>query len=203
MMKLVLHVVMMLIPVLGFAAKYCEECGRDISFAKKSSLCAGCYLGGFFRELREFGKPNGKTSQQLAAEHRVECLGSVAVWNFVCRDQRFPIKRVTPGGEYLLDHSAILFVRDNPVRIRIVLKDAVESFTYFNRGQMVKYYNEYVLDNVPLCLPGRNMMKLEVRRCALDAIECILTADSGDDGSPRSFRGIACSGKVLDCGEFR
>ena len=106
------------------------------------------------------------------------------MWNFVCSDHRFPFKVVNLAGEPRLDHCAILPVRENPARIRIVLKEAVDTFIIHENGRIEKHCGVYVLDNVPICLPKKNRMTLFVHRSAVKAMEYALVAE-GDDGRRR------------------
>ena len=181
MMKMVLYAAMMLAPVFCFAENFCEICGRNISLAKNSRRCAGCAVAETVGVFADMCKYPDKNLRQVQADRRTRRLGEYAMWNFVCVDHRFPFKVVDSSGEHRLDYCAVLAVRENPARIRIVLKEAVDTYIIHENRKIEKHCGIYVLDNVPICLPKKNRMTLLVHRCAVKTIEYALIAE-GDDG---------------------
>ena len=180
MMKITLYAVLMLAPVFCFAENFCEICGRNISLAKNSRRCAGCAVAETVGVFADMCKHPDKNLRQVQTARRARRLGEYAMWNFVCVDPRFPFKFVGSHGEHQLDYCIILPVRENPARIRIVLKEAVDTYIIHENRKIEKHCGVYVLDNVPICLPKKNRMTLFVRRSAVKAMEYALVAE-GDD----------------------
>ena len=204
MMKIALYAALMLLPFLSFARNFCESCGRDISRAKIASKCAGCSVRESFGFLIDCFRHPDKKPAEVEALRRTRRLGDAAIWNFVCVNNWSPIKIVLPSGEHQLNYAMTLSVKDNPERIRIVLKDAMDTYIIGDQKEKpVKYCGVYVLDNLPICLPGKNRMTLLVRRCSLDSIEYGLVADDGTGRSPRTICGYAKSGEITDFSRFR
>ena len=203
-MKFALYSALMLFPFLSFAKNFCETCGRDISPAKNARQCAGCSVRETFGCVIDFFRYPDKNLDQIEAARRRRRLGDVAEWNLICVNQWSPINIVLPSEEKPLNYSMRLPVRENPERIRIVLKDAVTTIIF--RGEKentVKHCGFYVLNNLPICLPGRNQMTLLVRRCSVDTIEYMLIADDGTGRSPRAVWGYVKSGEIKDFSQFR
>ena len=204
MMKIALYAALLLFPFLSFAKNFCETCGRDISQAKNASQCAGCSI----REsvgcvIDSFRYPD-KNPDQIKALRRSRRLGDVAEWNLICVNNWSPFKIVLPDGEHPLNYSMRLVVKDNPERIRILLRDAADTIIFGGEdGKMVKHRGVYVFDNLPICLSGRHRMFLFVRRCSVDTIEYALVADDGTCRSLRTTCGNTKSGRITDFSWFR
>lgn len=203
MMKSALCAALALIPFMSFAKNFCKTCGRDIFPAKNATQCAGCSVSESFGFLIDCFRHPDKNPGQIEAMRRTKRLGKTAVWNLICVNQDFPIKIVGPNGEHKLDHSMELSVKDNPERIRIVLKDGVDTYILGGeKEKIVKHCGIYVLNNLPICLPGRNKMTLLVRRCAVDAIEYMLVADDGTFRNQRAVWGTVRAGSITDFNHF-
>ena len=205
MMKFALFAAVALLPFLAFAGdNRCETCGKDLFPAKYSRQCAACIVRESVTEFSDFVRYTDKDMPRVKAERRVRRLGSTAVWTLACYDHRFPIEFVDAnGGSHRLDYRLILPVKDNPGRIRIILRDAVDTYIIgAEKGKLVKHRGVYVLDNLPICLPGRNQMILIVNRNAVDSIEYVLAADDGTARSPKVIRGTAKSGEITDFSSF-
>ena len=203
-MKTALYAALMLFPFLSFAKNLCETCGRDISLAKDATRCAGCSVQESVGLVIDCFRYPDKNLAQVKAQRRTRRLGDTAEWNLICTNQWSKIKIVDQSGEHLLNYSMTLSVKDNPERIRIVLKDAMDTYIIGDQKEKpVKYCGGYVLDNLPICLPGKNRMTLLVRRCSLDSIEYGLVADDGTGRSPRTICGYAKSGEITDFSRFR
>ena len=202
-MKFALYAALLLFPFMSFAKNFCETCGRDISMAKNASQCAVCSVRESFGVLIECFSFSGKNPSQIKADRRAGRLAATAEWKLICANQTFPIKIVGPDGEHKLDYSMTLSVKDNPERIRIILKDAVDTFIIGGeKEKFKKHCGVYVLNNLPVCLPGKNKMTLFVQRCAVDAIEYMLVADDGTSRDPRAVWGTARSGSITDFNHF-
>lgn len=204
-MKFALYAALMLFPFLSFAKNFCETCGRDISPAKNARRCAVCSVRESFGCVIDlFRYPDKNLAQIEAARSRSRRLGKVAEWNLICVNQWSPINIVLPNEEKQLNYSMRLSVKDNPERIRIVLRDAVDTIIFSGEnGKVVKHRGVYVLDNLPICLPGKNRMNLLVQRSSVDTIEYMLIADDGTDRSPRAAWGYVKSGEIKDFTRFR
>ena len=203
MMKFALYAALVLLPFLSFAKNSCEICGRNMSLAKNAVRCAGCSVRESVGLLIDCFRHPDKNPAQVEALRRTRRLGDAAIWNFICVNNWSPIKIVLPSGEKQLNYSMTLSVKDNPERIRIILKDAVDTYIIGNEQEKpVKHCGVYVLDNVPICLPGKNRMTLLVRRCSVDSIEYGLVADDGTGRSRRTVCGFAKSGEITDFSRF-
>ena len=204
MMKFALYSALMLFPFLSFAKNFCETCGRDISPAKNASRCAGCSIRESVGLLIDCFRYPDKNPDQVKAVRRARRLGDAAEWNLICVNQWSKIKLVDRSGEHLLNYSMTLPVKDNPERIRFVLKDAADTYIIGGeKEKVVKHCGVYVLDNLPICLPGKNRMTLLVQRCSVDTIEYMVIADDGTGRSPRAVWGYAKSGEITDLSRFR
>ena len=181
MMKMTLYAVLMLAPVFCLAENFCEICGRNIALAKNSRRCAGCAVAEPVGVFADMCKHPDKNLRQVQTARRARRLGEYAMWNFVCIDPRFPFTVVDSSGEHRLDYCAVLPVRENPARIRLVLKEAVNTLILHPNGKIEEHCGVYVLDNVPICLPKKNRMTLFVRRSAVKAMEYALVAEGDDD----------------------
>ena len=202
-MKIALYTALMLFPLLSFAKNYCETCGRDISQAKNATQCAGCSIREAVGCVIDAFRHPDKKPNQIKALRRSRRLGDVAEWHLIGLNEYFKFNIVFPDGEYPLNYTMRLSVKDNPERIRIILKDAVD--TYIIGGEKkkpVKHCGVYVLDNLPICLPGKNRMTLLVRRCSVDSIEYGLVADDGTGRSRRTVCGFAKAGEITDFSRF-
>ena len=203
-MKTALYAALMLFPFLSFAKNFCETCGRDISLAKNATRCAGCSVQESVGLVIDCFRYPDKNLAQVKAQRRTRRLGDTAEWNLICTNQWSKIKIVDQSGEHLLNYSMTLSVKDNPERIRIVLMDAADTYLIGKeKGKLVKHRGVYVLDNLPICLPGKNRMNLLVQRSSVDTIEYMLIADDGTDRSPRAAWGYVKSGEIKDFSRFR
>ena len=204
MMKTALYAALMLSPFLSFAKNYCETCGRDISLAKNASRCGGCSVRESVGAFIDWFRCSDKNPDQVKALRRTRQLGDAAEWNLICVNQWSKIKIVDRSGEHLLNYSMTLPVKDNPERIRFVLKDAADTYIIGGeKEKVVKHCGVYVLNNLPICLPGRNRMTLLVQRCSVDSLEYMLIADDGTGRSPRAVWGVAKAGEITDFSRFR
>lgn len=203
-MKTALYAALVLIPFMSFAKNYCETCGRDISTAKNSRQCAGCSVSESFGYVIDLFKHPDKNLAQIDEMRRTRRLGETAEWKFICVNKStFPIKIVDCAGEHKLDYSRTLSVKHNPKRLRFILQDAVDTYIIGGKkDKFVKHCGVYVMDNLPICLPGKNKMTLVVRRYAVDAIEYLLVADDGTGRNPRTVYGTARSGSITDFSHF-
>lgn len=200
-MKTALYAALVLAPFMGFAENFCEICGRDISPAKNSRQCAACSVSESLGYVIDLFKHPDKNLVQIDAMRRSRRLGETAEWKFVCVNKTFPIKIVTSSGEHKLDCSMTLSVKDNPERIRIILQDAVDTYL-IGDGKLTKHCGVYVMNNLPICLPGKNKMTLVVHRCSVDTIEYLLVADDGTWRNPRKTWGTARAGSITDFKNF-
>ena len=204
MKKIFLFAALMLTPVFCFAENYCEICGKDISLAKNSKRCAGCTVRESFGAFFEYARSKDKNYYQVLAERRVRRLGETVQWNFICVSKEyFPISLIEPSGEYPLDCRKVFQVRKTPDRIRIVLRDAVDTIIIKEDKTCVKHRGVYVLDNVPLCLPGGAEMRLAVGRNSVDTVIFALGAFDAEGRSRRSISGTLRAGQIYDLRDFR
>ena len=204
MMKIALYAALMLFPLLSFAKNYCETCGRDISQAKNARQCAGCSIRETVGSVIDCFRHPDKKTDQIKAPRRSRRLGDVAEWHLIGLNEYFKFNIVFPDGEYPLNYTMRLSVKDNRDRIRILLRDAADTIIYGGKdGKVVKFRGVYVFDNLPICLPGRPRMFLFVRRCSVDSIEYLVTADDGTGHNLRTAHGTAKSPSITDFSWFR
>ena len=205
MKKIVLFAAVMLVSVVCFAENYCEICGKDISLAKKAKRCAACYfkesIGSFF----EYARSKDKNYYQVLAERRARRLmGETVRWNFVCVNKEyFPITLVSPAGEYRLDFSTAISVKDKNARVQIVLRDSAETVVIDGDRIRRRHRGVYILDNVPICLPGCSEMTLAIGRNSVDTAQFGLAAFDSEGRRMKTVYGILHSGQSYDLSSFR
>ena len=205
MKKIVLSAAVMLVSVACFAENYCEICGKDISLAKKAKCCAACYftesVGSFF----EYVRSKDKNYYQVLADRRARrLLGDTVRWNFVCVNKKyFPIVLVSPAGEYRLDFSTALSVKDKKARVQIVLRDSAETVVIDGNRILKRHRGVYILDNVPICLPGCTEMTLAIGRNSVDTAQFGLAAFDSEGRRRKVVYGTLRSGQSYDLSDFR
>ena len=204
MLKIALYAALMLFPFLSFAKNYCETCGRDISQAKNARQCAGCSIRETVGSVIDCFRHPDKKTDQVKAPRRSGRLGDVVEWNFICVNNWSPFTIVLPDGEYPLNYTMRVSVKDNPERVRILLRDAADTIIFGrDDGKVVKHRGYYVFVNLPICLPGRNRMTLLVQRSSVDTIEYMVISDTETGRNPRAVRGFIKSGEIKDFSRFR
>ena len=204
MRKNFLFAAVMLAPVFCFAENYCEICGKDISTAKSSRRCAGCTVKESFGAFFEYVGSKDKNYRQVLADRRVRRLGETVLWRFICVNKEyFQINLLEPSGEYPLDCCKVFPVRKTPDRIRIVLRDSADTLIIKEDNTCVKHRGVYILDNVPLCLPGGTEMRLAIGRNSVDTAIFALGAFDAEGRSRRSISGTLRAGQIYDLSNFR
>ena len=145
-----------------------------------------------------------KNYYQVLAERRVRRMGETVRWSFICINKEyFPISLVSPAGEYRLDLSMDLPVRKNKDRLRIVLRDSTDTVTIDGGRILSRHRGVYVLDNVPLCLPGCTAMTLAIGRNSVDTARFGLAGFDSGGRRKRTVYGTLRAGEIYDLSSFR
>lgn len=203
MIKFALYATVVLLPFLSFAGNLCEICGKDLSPAKNARQCAACAVRETFRKFTGGTGYTDEDIPRIKAERIARRVGNATVWNLICYNQQLPVNLVVSSNEHRLNCSLVFRAKDNSKRIRLVLKDAAVTYAIGEKeGELVKHCGIYILDNLPVCLPGKRRMTLVVNRNKLDSLEYLLIADDGTGRDPRMIQGIAKSGGITDFKNF-
>ena len=183
------------LPEIGvFGNDYPTKDGTGVRAFKES-------VGSFF----EYVTSKDKNYYQVLAERRARrLLGETVRWNFICVNKEyFPITLVSPAGEYRLDFSTALSVKDKNARIQIVLRDSAETVVIDGERIVRKHRGVYVLDNVPICLPGCTAMTLAIGRSSVDTAKFGLAGFDSEGRRKRTVFGTLRSGQIYDLSSFR
>jgi hypothetical protein len=203
MIRFALYAALVLLPFLSFAGNRCEICGKDISLAKNARQCAVCAVRETFRKFTGGAGNKDQDIPRIKAERMARQLGNAAVWNLICYNQQLPVNLVVSSNEHRLNCSLVFREKDLSQRIRLVLKDAAVTYAFGEKeGELVEHCGIYILDNLPVCLPGKKRMTLVVNRNKLDSLEYLLIADDGTGRDPRMIHGVAKSGEITDFKNF-
>ncbi|MBR4663617.1 MAG: hypothetical protein IKO93_07065 [Lentisphaeria bacterium] len=203
MIKFALYAALVLLPFLSFAGNRCDICGKDISLAKNARQCAACAVRETFRKITGRAGSSDQDIPRIKAERIARQVGNAAVWNLICYNQQLPVNLVVSSKEHRLNCSLVFQMKDKSKRIRLVLKDAAVTYAIGEKeGELVKHCGIYILDNLPVCLPGKRRMTLVVNRNKLDSLEYLLIADDGTGRDQRMIQGVAKSGKITDFKHF-